>query len=314
MEIRRSSNLAKIFNGITLSIVLTVLLCLPVVSSAEVTISLKNSFIEQYKNRATIDTTFTVDMAHKKPNAPSKDGDLHVAGRSPEVELPVVAEIMNAKFEKTAVDLVHEVEGTGKSIKLSGAWRLWCEHAGGTDQIQGEGLDPFETSNPDHVFEIHPVSRVGDISVLRSFKSIQGFKTKDAHDAFVKYENTRFRIIPGDTTTSLVTGMVGYNYVEFMMEILDDEQKETEDGRFVMAAVRDLDGELLVRKVRMVFVKDTPPDKAIKNFKKGKRVHVLGIPRIDLALVSWRVEKSKEKPDVLNWSLPYEIIVVGVYK
>jgi hypothetical protein len=30
--------------------------------------------------------------------------------------------------------------------------------------------------------------------------------------------------------------------------------------------------------------------------------------------VSWRAKHAKEKPEVLSWSLPYEIIVVGVYK
>ncbi|MCL5422847.1 MAG: hypothetical protein M1461_10325 [Nitrospirae bacterium] len=293
---------------------LLILFCLPVVSSAEVTITLKNSFIEQFKNKTTIDTTFTVDMAHKKPNPASKDGDLHIAGRAPEVGLPVVAEIMNAKFETAAVDLVHNVEGTGNTVNLSGAWRLWCEHAGGSDQVQGEPLQPFDTSNPDHVFEVHPVTRIGDINVTKSFKPIQGFKTKDANDAFVKYENTRFKIVPGESTTSMVTGMVGYNYVEFVMEVNDDKQVEVEDGRFVMATVRDLTDELLVRKVRMVFVKDTSPEKAVKKLGKGKKLHVLGIPRIDLALVSWRVSNAKSRPEVLDWSLPYEIIVVGVYK
>src|SRR5438067_2867868 len=61
-------------------------------------ITLRNAFITEYKNRATIDTTYTVDKAHPHPNPASKDGDLHIAGRAPEAGLPIVAEIMNAKF------------------------------------------------------------------------------------------------------------------------------------------------------------------------------------------------------------------------
>jgi hypothetical protein len=41
---------------------------------------------------------------------------------------------------------------------------------------------------------------------------------------------------------------------------------------------------------------------------------LLGIPRIDLALVSYRTRVSDTKPEVLNWNLPYEVIVVGVYE
>ena len=56
------------------------------------TVVLKRAFVEKYKDRATIDATFIVDHAHKNPNAPSKDGDMHVAGRAQtEIGLPMVA-------------------------------------------------------------------------------------------------------------------------------------------------------------------------------------------------------------------------------
>ena len=109
-----------------LGIALLVLVLLPAAVSAQIEITLKNSFIEKFKNRVTVDTTFTVDKAHIKPNPPKKDADLHIAGRAPEIGLAIVAEIMNAKGEDAAVDLIHGAEGTGQTIKVSGAWRLWC--------------------------------------------------------------------------------------------------------------------------------------------------------------------------------------------
>src|SRR2546426_4245753 len=114
------------------------LLLIPVLASAEVEIVLKNSFVEAYKNRATINVNYIIDKAHKTPNPPSKDGDMHVAGRANEAGLPVVAEIMNARFHKEAVDLVHQLEGTGQSVQMSGAWRIWTEHAGIARQVQGK--------------------------------------------------------------------------------------------------------------------------------------------------------------------------------
>src|ERR1700741_3543678 len=95
---------------------------------AQISITLNNSFIEKYKNRVSIDAKFTVDKAHEHPNSPSKDGDLHIAGRSSEVKLPIVAEIMNAGFENDAVQTIHDHEGTANQVGLKGAWRLWCEH------------------------------------------------------------------------------------------------------------------------------------------------------------------------------------------
>ena len=68
----------------------------------------------------------------------------------------------------------------------------------------------------------------------------------------------------------------------------------------------------------MVFAKGTPPELIARNLEVGDRLHVLGIPRISLKLVDWRVdnaarEMSENNRDVLRWNLPYEIIVVAVY-
>ena len=63
----------------------------------------------------------------------------------------------------------------------------------------------------------------------------------------------------------------------------------------------------------MVFVKDTPPAEKVKTMKKGECLHVLGVPRINLQLVAWRVEHKNERPGILEWNLPYEMVIVGVY-
>jgi hypothetical protein len=289
-------------------------------ANATIEITLKNSFIEQYKDRATIAAQFTIDMAHKKPNPPSKDGDLHIAGRAPEIKLATVAEIMNAKSQSAAVDLVHQNEGSGKPINVVGAWRLWCEHGGDSFQTQGSALQPFTTTNPDHVFEIHPLTQVGSEDVSASFEPIDGFQYKDADTAFHTYEGIRSAITCKETTTSITTGMAGYNYVAFTLELNEDATAHPiPDGLTVKASVLDDNGDLLVRERRMVFIKGTAPYDAVKNGKKGDSFHVLGVPRIDLSLVSWRcraaagkVPNLSAKPGVLRWNLPYEMVVVAI--
>jgi hypothetical protein len=278
-------------------------------------ITLNRKFIKDFKDRVTIEATYTVDKAHKKPNPPAKDGDLHIAGRAPEIGLPTVAEIMNAKDQKKAVDLIHSVEGKNKPVKITGAWRMWCEHGGTKPQKQGDPLQPFDTTNPDHVFEIHPITKIDKLDLLGSLKPIEGFQTKDAHDAFVNYENLPCEIKLADKEgekITLITHMGGYNYVEFILELNGDPEK-LEDGTAVLAQVRDLQGELLVRDRRMVFVAGSEPEQKVKELKKGNRLHVLGLPRIDLALVNWRVEHADDPRHPLTWNLPYEIIVAAVY-
>ncbi|HKB71701.1 MAG TPA: hypothetical protein VKH46_12725 [Thermoanaerobaculia bacterium] len=97
------------------------------------------------------------------------------------------------------------------------------------------------------------------------------------------------------------------------MELTASRQVVVEDGRFVDAAALDLDGNRLVDKLRMVFVKGTPPDRLIRDRKAGDRLHVVGLPRIDLAVVAWRARHGVENPALLNLNLPYEIVVVGAY-
>jgi hypothetical protein len=286
-------------------------------ANGNIQITLKKSFIKDYKNRVTIEADdFVIDKAHPKPNLPSKDGDMHVAGRATSIGLPIVAEIMNAKDQKQAVARVHQLEGTGSKVKISGVWRLWCEHAGTSKQVQGTALEPFTTTNPDHVFEIHPIIKLDGHDVTSSFKPIKGFQAKDAHDAFVNYENVRCSIRTTDDAVTLVTNMAGYNYVEFILELNEDPAKLA-DGYAAQCKVRDLEGELLVRNRRMLFAEGTAPGDRVKELKKGNRIHVLGIPRIDLALTDWRVEHAGEPQwkddDPLKWNLPYEIVVVAVY-
>jgi len=134
-----------------------------------------------------------------------------------------------------------------------------------------------------------------------------------AEQTFLTYERTRFRIIPGETTATLVTRMAGFNYVDFKIGLLADPV-EVEDGLMVMASVFDLKGDLLVHKRRMVFVKNSAPEKAVRDKTKGAMLHVIGVPRINLKLVSWRLENATERPDALEWDLPYEMVIVGVFK
>jgi hypothetical protein len=77
--------------------------------------------------------------------------------------------------------------------------------------------------------------------------------------------------------------------------------------------VRDRKGTLLVERVRMVFTKGTPPELAVRTLNRGDRLRVYGIPRLNLAEISRRIRDSQTSPALLTGSLPYEIIVVGLY-
>ena len=43
----------------------------------------------------------------------------------------------------------------------------------------------------------------------------------------------------------------------------------------------------------------------------GKHLYVIGVPRISMSLLAWRCEHAGERPEVLDWNLPYEMVVVA---
>ena len=282
-------------------------------TSAQIQIILRESFIDSVKHRVTIDQEFDVVKAHSSPNSPSKDGDMHVAGWGSTIGLPVVAEIMNARDERPAVDVIHANEGRSTPVPMSGAWRIWCEHSGEQTQRQGGNHPAITNTNPDHVFEIHPVTRLNGIDLMGSLKPINGYRYKDAADAFSKYSNVRCKLEDQGDHIQIGTAGVGYNYVDFMIEIADDEQKVVEDGRFVFCKVMDLQGELLVQKMRMAFPGGSAAEREAATLQRGARMHVLGIPRVSLALVDYRLENSATNPAMLEWNLPVEMIIVATF-
>ena len=254
---------------------LTLVLASPAQATTEIT--LKNEFIEKYKNRATIEVDFLIVHAKDRPNSPSQDGDLHIAGLADEIDLAVVAEIMNAHDEHEARDLVKEFDGSGETIKMVGAWRIWTEHGGDSEQVQGADIPEIVNSNPDHVFEIHPVTRIGEEGLEGTFRDIEGYDYKNAESAFRRYEVTKSELECGEDTTTIRTNMAGFNYPHFLIRLLEDPTHEVKDGLTVFASVHDpITEELLVTKRRMVFVKGTEPFDDVKERGEGDEMDVLG--------------------------------------
>jgi hypothetical protein len=138
-------------------------------------------------------------------------------------------------------------------------------------------------------------------------------KTKDAETAFSAYENVRSEIKRHSGRTTGFTNGIGFNYVEFILRPDETHHLVVEDGRFVRSLVFDLSGELLARNRRMVFVKDSTPKQALLAFQPGQGLHVLGVPRLNMAILPWRIRNGLARPEVLRWNWPYEIVIVGVF-
>jgi len=290
-----------------------VILSVTQLSAAEVL--LKNSWIATFKNRVSMALTYTLDKAHKKPNPigeKSQDGDMHLAGRSKEVGLPFVVEIVNAGLDAHAgvLDSIKKLAAATGTTKIEGAWRLWFEHPAKKAQQQGATVAAPKNTNPPHVFEIHPVTRWGDDPLDESFVPIDGFTAHPAGTAFGRFEKMIVTVTRQKTFTSFDAKMIGFNYVDFNI-VLTGAAKKVDDGFMVLAKIADLDGKIIVNTPRrMVIAGNTPPAALIQTAKKGSTFKALGIPRLNL-------ERLMEKSE-LGESIPvqgaYEMIVVALTK
>lgn len=296
--------------------VLTTIVMLFIAAAAHAqTIVLKRDFVEKYKNRATIDATFVVDHAHARPNPPKKDGDLHASGRSSEIGLPMVSEVVNAaaNSQTTVVRDLQDRQGRDQATSISGAWRIWFEHPSQEPQIQFSSVPPAASTNPDHCFEIHPITMFDGQQILESFQEIRGFTPHDADTAFSSYEKLSVTVSSTKTAITLSSKRAGYNYVQFYADLASKADRLDDGGYVALANVKnDSEGDVLVDNVRLIFVPGTPPAQLLAGVNKRGEMHLLGIPRLNLNAISAFVNASGQGNSLRK--LPYEIIIVAVLK
>lgn len=297
------------------------MLGLPVSLLQGETLNLSPEFVNLCKNRATISIQFELDAHLTSPHRIGRsgdDGDVHMAGRAAEVQLPMVAEIMNAGLdaESASLDLMNNTPA-GKAVPVTGVWRIWFEHPSPGDQTQGDPVDIPANSNPDHVFEIHPITSfgnqdIGDSSLvpITDPRDAHPYEAYSASVAFAAYEKLQATVTVSDTAVSITAKKAGYNYTEFVLE-LTGAPRQGDSGIFVLANVYDLaDSETPVTNSprRMVFIENTEPAKQLLSLSSGQRLHVLGIPRVNLAEVA-----AVSTGEPVDLALPYEMIIVAVF-
>jgi hypothetical protein len=280
-------------------------------------VRLRNAFIEAVKNRATIrDLPFTFD--HVKPSINSisskgNDGDIHMSGRpGPFVAMPMVAEVVNASLEKDDVVKRARELGTSQTANISGFWRLWFEHPPSTVLVQGGTVPKPGDTNPDHVFEIHPITEIDGRIADESFVPIPGYTAYTADRAFEAYEKIEIQAKQNTTFTTISSVTVGFNYTEFDA-VLAGKPLHINDATFVLVDVLGVGGGSVVAKPRrLVIADDTQASVAFAatSPKKGTKIRVLGIPRVNLDILS---EEAAGSPgETIAMKGAYEIIVVGI--
>jgi len=282
-------------------------------ATAQTQLVLKKKWATDVQNLVSISIKMEVDHTLKQPHNAGKcctdDGDLHFSGRSNDVGLPMVAEIMNAKTQPKALQDI-KAAANGTTVPLTGVWRLWFEHAG-DNEVQGKTVPVPGDTNPSHVFEIHPVSQFGSDSVSASFSPVANLLPFAGSDAFPNYQSHVITLQSSATSITISSKEVGFNYTHFVIELAGKPMKSADGGFLAMAKIMANDEDPIVSTpTRVVFAPGTPPASQIASEKAGAQFHVMGIPRINLNLVLSILDKKGPGPIQVN--LPYEMIIVAM--
>ena len=204
---------------------------------------------------------------------------MHVAGRAQnEIGLPMVAEVMNAaqKGQSAAVTEIHRIEGNNSPVPITGAWRFWFEHPA-KKQIQFDTVPVPGNTNPDHSFEIHPMTKFDQAGVEGSFQKVPGFDPYDAEKAFTYYEKLKVTVSATSSAVTISAAKAQYNYTQFTMTLAGAPKKLADGGYALLASVDGADEEPVASNVRMIFVPGTPPLQQLVSRKlgNGDQMHVI---------------------------------------
>jgi len=165
---------------VCLSLAFTFLLALPGYAlGAE--LHLREALLEGQRDQVTATITAEIDQLGERAHPLEEDCDLHVPLRSPDIRVPLLAELKNACSEKPAgttlsywsQQIAQEV-GVG-SVSVTGVFRIWLEHPPPGNQVQSEAapLPAYPHSNPDHQVELHPLLQIASLDFRDHVKLIK---------------------------------------------------------------------------------------------------------------------------------------------
>jgi hypothetical protein len=282
------------------------IICLLVLAPASAqTVTLRKTFVDSLKDKVTFSGTFDVFRFTGKA---SEDGDAHGVVSSGIIGLPCVAELMDKRNHRAAAAAIRSALEKNDSIRLKGAWRMWWEHAGKGDQVQG-GIYNLETANEAHIFEIHPLLEVDTHKIYRSFIP-KGFH--QPAKAFAAYRKRECILVANEKGISITSKMTGYNYVHVLVARPQPGNiEQLEDGLRVKTLVTDSAGAMIGKEETVVIMAGTPAADKFSKLKKGEVMEVVVMPRLSFNAVLQHIEKVPLNTPV-TVPIPYELVIVGL--
>lgn len=256
----------------------------------------------------------------EKAHPVDKDCDLHVPLRSEAIKVPMLGEIKNACSIPEGVTSTHWTEELRplekKTVKAEGVFRVWLEHPPeeeGERQCECEELPLYTSSNPDHMVELHPLTRLDDKSFLDHVKAVEKGKKKykgsDGKRLTSTLEKKKITIQKetedGESYIVIRGPKTGFNHWTLQATV-KTTPKKARDGHYF--AVDVLSGAKVVKVNLPAFtIAGTETDKKITKAKAGDKVTLFGLVRLDLKTILKLVKDTEREI-----KMPYEMAVLAV--
>ncbi len=253
---------------------------------------------------------------------PIKTGcDLDVPLRSEDITVPTIGRIQNACSYPGGVtpDYWSKKLMTleGQSMEVEGVLRIWLEHTpkGGKKQCECDELPRYANSNPDHMVELHPLTRLGSASFLPMTREIRKDGTPYVSNLGGKLPSTlgRKKIAvrrvnrEGEAYIAIKGPRTGYSHWTILAVVMSIAEKRRGGHAFDVAVIHR-DG-FMKRNLSALTIEGTPADDGVETLQVNDEVVLFGIVRLDLALIERKAGQAWR-----TIPMPYELIVLDIMR
>ncbi|MCH7570892.1 MAG: hypothetical protein IH919_10060 [Deltaproteobacteria bacterium] len=282
---------------------------------------LRESLVKKHARDILVTIHAVPDHIGKRAH-PLKEGcDLDVPLRSEDINVPILGKIKNACSYPEGITSTYWSNRLksleGHSVEVEGVLRVWLGHPpkGGKIQCECDGLPLYANSNPDHMVEIHPLTRLGSISFLSMTREIQ--KGGDPYVSYLggKISSTlnKRRITirrvqkAGETYLAIKGPRTGYDHWTVLAVVMSIAEERRGGHAFDVGVIQRKG--FMERNLLALTIKGTPADAGVETLQVNDEVVLFGIVRLDLALI-----EKKARQAWRTIPMPYELIVLDIMR
>jgi hypothetical protein len=282
---------------------------------------LRESLVKKHAKDILVTIQAIPDHIGKRAHPIKAGCDLDVPLRSEDITVPTLGKIQNACSYPGGVTPSYWSKKLktfeGQRMEAEGVLRIWLEQPpkGGKRQCECDVLPLYANSNPDHMVELHPLTRLGNSSFLAMTREIQKGDTPYVSNLGGKLPSIlgRKKIAirrvhrEGETYIVIKGPRTGYSHWTILAVVMSIAEKRRGGHAFDVAVIHR-DG-FMKRNLSALTIEGTAADEGVETLQVNDEVVLFGILRLDLALIERKARQAWR-----TIAMPYELIVLDIMR